>query len=51
MTPEQLAEVQRLRDRKVTPKQIARKLGLRPAEVKAVIQQQATMAQQARAES
>ena len=41
MTPEQMAEIQRLRSRKVAPKQIARKLGLRPAEVKAAIQQQA----------
>ena len=38
MTPEQLAEIQRLRDRQVNPKQIARKLSLRPAEVKAAIQ-------------
>ena len=46
MTPEQLAEIQRLRDRKVAPKQIARKLGLRPAAVKLAIQQQATIQQQ-----
>ncbi|MGB3791040.1 MAG: hypothetical protein WA949_23745 [Phormidesmis sp.] len=46
MTPEQLAEIQRLRDHKVAPKQIARKLGLRPAEVKLAIQQQATIQQQ-----
>lgn len=47
MTPEQLSEVQRLRDRKVNPKQIARKLGLRPAEVKVAIQQQAEQQYQA----
>lgn len=41
MTPDQIAEIQRLRDRKVAPKQIARKLGLRPADVKVAIQQQA----------
>jgi hypothetical protein len=41
MTPDQIAEIARLRDRQVTPKQIARKLGLRPAEVSAVIQQRA----------
>ncbi len=46
MTPEQIAEIQRLRDRKVAPKQIARKLGLRPAEVKLAIQQQAAIQQQ-----
>jgi hypothetical protein len=46
MTPEQLMEIQILRDRKVTPKQIARKLGLRPAEVNAAIQQQAVIQQQ-----
>ncbi|MGB7085344.1 MAG: hypothetical protein WBD47_07315 [Phormidesmis sp.] len=43
MTPEQLAEIQRLRDRQVAPKQIARKLGLRPAEVKLAIQEQAAV--------
>lgn len=47
MTPEQLAEIQRLRDRKVAPKQIARKLGLRPAEVKTAIQQHAASQVQA----
>ena len=41
MTPDQIAEIQRLRDRKVAPKQIAKKLVLRPAEVKRAIQQQA----------
>ena len=46
MTPEQITEIQRLRDRKVAPKQIARKLGLRPAEVKLAIQQQAAIQQQ-----
>ena len=46
MTPEQMAEIQRLRNRQVAPKQIARKLGLRPADVKAAIQQQAIAQQQ-----
>ncbi|MBE9062173.1 hypothetical protein [cf. Phormidesmis sp. LEGE 11477] len=46
MTPEQLEEIQRLRDRKVAPKQIARKLGLRPAEVKLAIQRKAAVQQQ-----
>jgi len=41
MTPEQATEVMRLREAKVAPKQIARKLGLRPAEVKTCIQQSA----------
>ena len=36
-TPEQQQEILSLRERQLTPKQIARKLGLRPAEVKAVI--------------
>jgi len=39
MTPEQATEIMRLREAKVAPKQIARKLGLRPAEVKTCIQQ------------
>ncbi|MFG6102139.1 hypothetical protein U2F10_07800 [Leptothoe sp. EHU-05/26/07-4] len=39
-TPEQIQEVLALRDRKVGPKQIARKLGLRPAEVNNIIQTQ-----------
>ncbi|MEM6256101.1 MAG: DNA-binding response regulator [Cyanobacteria bacterium P01_D01_bin.156] len=39
-TPEQVQEVLALRDRKVGPKQIARKLGLRPAEVNNIIQTQ-----------
>jgi len=39
MTPDQATEIMRLREAKVAPKQIARKLGLRPAEVKACIQQ------------
>ena len=39
-TPEQVKEILALRDRKVAPKQIARKLGLRPAEVKDIIQTQ-----------
>lgn len=36
-SPEQIKEILRLRERKVAPKQIARKLKLRPAEVTAVI--------------
>ncbi|ESA36019.1 hypothetical protein N836_09360 [Leptolyngbya sp. Heron Island J] len=36
-TSEQIKEILALRDRKVTPKQIARKLGLRPAEVNDII--------------
>lgn len=39
-TSEQIKEILALRDRKVAPKQIARKLGLRPAEVKDIIQTQ-----------
>ncbi|MEM9804261.1 MAG: DNA-binding response regulator [Cyanobacteria bacterium P01_D01_bin.56] len=39
-TPEQIQEILALRDRKVGPKQIARKLGLRPAEVNNIIQTQ-----------
>jgi hypothetical protein len=41
MTPEQATEIMRLRAAKVAPKQIARKLGLRPAEVKTFIQESA----------
>jgi hypothetical protein len=41
MTPEQAAEILRLRDAKVAPKQIARQLGLRPAEVTAFIRDHA----------
>lgn len=41
MTPEQAQEVARLRERDVSPKQIARKLGLRPAEVNEQIRKQA----------
>lgn len=41
MTPEQAAEILRLRDAKVAPKQIARKLSLRPAEVSAFIRDHA----------
>ncbi|MEM9162535.1 MAG: DNA-binding response regulator, partial [Cyanobacteria bacterium P01_F01_bin.4] len=40
-TPEQVQEILALRDRKVAPKQIARKLGLRPAEVSSIIRTQA----------
>ncbi len=41
MTPEQAAEILRLRDAKVAPKQIARQLSLRPAEVTAFIRDHA----------
>ncbi len=41
ITPEQSAEILRLRDAKVAPKQIARKLSLRPAEVSAFIRDHA----------
>lgn len=44
MTPEQAAEILRLRDAKVAPKQIARQLGLRPAEVTAFIRDNAESA-------
>lgn len=40
MTPTQIEEITQLRSRNVSPKQIARKLGLRPAEVSAIIRQQ-----------
>ncbi|MEM8806011.1 MAG: DNA-binding response regulator [Cyanobacteria bacterium P01_G01_bin.38] len=40
-TDEQVQEILALRDRKVAPKQIARKLGLRPAEVSSIIRTQA----------
>jgi hypothetical protein len=42
MNPEQEQEVSKLRALNLTPKQIARKLGLRPSEVTAIIQNQAT---------
>lgn len=41
MTPEQAAEILRLREAKVAPKQIARQLSLRPAEVTAFIRDHA----------
>jgi hypothetical protein len=41
MTPEQAAEILRLRDAKVAPKQIARRLSLRPAEVSTFIRDHA----------
>lgn len=44
MTPEQIQDIQNLRTLNLSPKQIARKLGLRPAEVSAVIQAVATEA-------
>lgn len=40
MTPAQIEEIIQLRSRNVSPKQIARKLGLRPANVTKVIRQQ-----------
>ncbi|UBF25218.1 DNA-binding response regulator [Kovacikia minuta CCNUW1] len=53
MTPEQQQEVLRLRDLKLSPKQIAQKLGLRPAEVTAIVKRHAeeeTVARVARGE-
>lgn len=44
MTPEQEQAIADLRQRNVPPKQIARQLGLRPAEVSAVIKAQASQA-------
>jgi hypothetical protein len=44
MTPEQIQEIQNLRALNLAPKQIARKLGLRPGDVSAVIQASATEA-------
>lgn len=49
MTPEQEQAIADLRTRNVAPKQIARQLGLRPAEVSAVIKAQAEQATTARA--
>ncbi len=49
MTPEQTQEVSRLRSLNLSPKQIARQLGLRPAEVSAFIKAQATEVALARA--
>ncbi len=51
MTPDQESAIAELRALNLAPKQIARKLGLRPAEVKAIIKQQATQVAQARAAS
>jgi len=48
MTPEQEQHIAELRQRQLSPKQIARKLGLRPAEVKAAIQAQAKATSQDR---
>ncbi|MEM9004627.1 MAG: DNA-binding response regulator [Cyanobacteria bacterium P01_F01_bin.86] len=50
MTPEQTAEIVRLREANVAPKQIARKLGLRPAEVKTFIRENAEGAYLAKAQ-
>lgn len=44
MDPEQQQAIAELRALKLAPKQIARKLGLKPAEVQAVIKQQAEQA-------
>lgn len=41
MTPEQEKEIVQLRDRNLSPKQIARKLGLRPAQVTAFLRDRA----------
>lgn len=41
MTPEQIQEITRLRSLNLSPKQIARKLGLRPSEVTAIIKNHA----------
>ena len=48
MTPEQVQEINRLRALNLSPKQIARKLGLRPASVTAFLRQQAQEASQSR---
>ena len=53
MTPEQIEEINRLRALNLSPKQIARKLGLRPASVNAFLRNQAeaeNLARQARGE-
>ena len=51
MTPEQVQEITRLRGLNLSPKQIARKLGLRPAVVTALLRQQAEDLAIARRES
>ena len=48
MTPEQTQEVLALRVQNLTPKEIARKLGLRPAEVTAIIRSQSEQSAQDR---
>lgn len=53
MTPEQAQEINRLRSLNLSPKEIARKLGLRPASVSAFLKQQireASLARQATGE-
>jgi len=53
MSPEQVQAITRLRALNLTPKQIARQLGLRPAEVNALLRQQAeemTLSRTARGE-
>ena len=41
MSPEEVQEITRLRALNLSPKQIARKLGLRPSEVNSLLRQQA----------
>ncbi len=50
MTPEQIQEISRLRSLNLSPKQIARNLKLRPAEVTEIIRQQAATLALVRAE-
>jgi hypothetical protein len=50
MTPEQIQEISRLRSLNLSPKQIARNLKLRPAEVTAIIRDRAAQLEQDRAE-
>lgn len=50
MTPEQHQEILRLRELKLSPKQIARKLGLRPAEVSTFLKNEAQTAALSRQE-
>lgn len=50
MQPEQEQEILNLRDRQLTPKQIARKLGLKPSEVSTFLKSQAEQKDHDRAE-
>jgi hypothetical protein len=50
MTPEQIQEISRLRSLNLSPKQIARNLKLRPAEVTAILRDRAAQLEQDRAE-